>query len=479
MPNISIKTLAAAALFMSVSPAIGADTAIVADNGKTVDMAISIYNNNLAFVKDTREIKLEKGFNNIAFVGVASQIKPETAMLFGNGIKVVEQNYNYNLLTPNNILDESIGKTVKTALYNDKTGETKFDTAKIIDSNYGNPILQFSYGIETNFPGRIIYENLPENLNAKPTLQISLNNDKPESKKLELAYLTNGVSWKADYIADIKADNTLAINGWITLNNESGIDYKDASIQVIAGNINQVSNPVMPRPMMMMARAKAANVNYDAAETASVAQESFADYYLYDLPVKATIKNNQSKQVSLFTKNGVKFEREYKLDSPLYVGLNLGENEFEKKNPDVIFKIANKSASNLGIPMPQGIMRFYENDSKGNVQFVGESNVAQTAAGEQLKLVTGKSFDIFARGKIQNIKNISRDVTEADISVEFNNAKNEAVKVVFEQNFNGSWEALSESVAGVRASASKGQWTVDVPAKGKSTLTLKIRLTKK
>ncbi len=479
MRHIHFKFLTVlGAAFLSF-PLQAADNDIVVDNDKTVDMAISIYNNNLAFVKDTREVNLDKGYNRTAFVGVASQIRPETAMLFGSGIKVIEQNYDYNLLTPQNILTESVGKTVKTALYNEKTGETVFDTAKIIESSYGVPILQFSYGIETNFPGRVIYESLPQNLRAKPTLVVDLENDKKSSKKLELAYLTNGVSWKADYIADITADDRLNINGWITLKNESGVDYKDARVQVIAGNINQVSAvSVMPRMMKAMGRA-AMNVNYDAVETASVTQESFADYYLYNLPIRTSINNNQSKQVSLITKENVKFEREYKLTSPLYLGLGMGENDFEKQNPDVIFKIENKAASNLGIPMPQGIMRFYENDSKGSLLFAGESNVQQTAVGEQMKLTTGKSFDIFAKGKVANVKSIAKDLTEADVEITLNNAKNEVVTVVFEQNFGGGWEIVSESIKGVKKSAHAMEWKVEVPAKGKTVLTYKVRLMKK
>lgn len=479
MRRIQLKTLTALSVILLSYPVQASDKSIVVDNDKTVDMAISIYNNNLAFVKDTREVKLDKGYNRTAFVGVASQIRPETAMLFGNGIKVIEQNYDYNLLTPQNILAESVGKMVKTALYNEKTGETVFDTAKIIESNYGAPILQFSYGIETNFPGRIIYESLPQNLRAKPTLVVDLENDKQASKKLELAYLTNGVSWKADYIADITADDTLSINGWITLKNESGVDYKDARVQVIAGNINQVSTvSAMPRMMKAMGRM-AMNVNYDAVETASVSQESFADYYLYNLPVRTSINNNQSKQVSLITKENVKFEREYKLVSPLYLGLGVGESDFEKQNPDVVFKIENKAASNLGIPMPQGIMRFYENDSKGSLLFAGESNVQQTAVGEQMKLTTGRSFDIFAKGKVANVKSIAKDLTEAETEITFNNAKSEAVTVVFEQNFGGGWEIVSESIKGVKKSAHAMEWKVNIPAKGKTVLTYKVRLMKK
>ena len=191
-----VEVLLSLGLLLPSAGALAADKEIVLDKGKSVDMAISIYNNSLGFVRDTREVMLEKGKNSVAFVGVADQIKPETAMLSGDGIVVREQNYNYNLLTPYNILNESVGKTVKTALYNEQTGQTTFSSAKIIDSNNGRPVLQFDYGIETDFPGRVVYEKLPENLTADPTLNVTLNNKTAGSKKLELAYLTTGISWK-------------------------------------------------------------------------------------------------------------------------------------------------------------------------------------------------------------------------------------------------------------------------------------------
>lgn len=177
-----VKILLALGLLLPSSGSLAADKEIILDKDKSVDMAISIYNNSLGFVRDTREVMLEKGNSSVAFVGVADQIKPETAMLSGSGVTVTEQNYNYNLLTPYNILNESVGQTVKTALYNEQTGQTVFNSAKIIDSNNGRPILQFDYGIETDFPGRIVYEKLPENLTARPTLNISLNNKTAGSK---------------------------------------------------------------------------------------------------------------------------------------------------------------------------------------------------------------------------------------------------------------------------------------------------------
>lgn len=474
-----LNILVAAGLLMPASSALASDKEILLDNDKSVEMAISIYNNNLGFVKDVREVNLNKGSNSVAFIGVANRIKPETAMLSAAGVEVVEQDYNYNLLTPINIINESVGETVKTALYNQQTGQTTYDSAKIIDSNYGNPILQFSYGIETNFPGRIIFEKLPENLRAKPTLVVKMNSKDAGAKKLELAYLTSGISWKADYVAEIKTKDALTLNGWITLNNESGIDYNNALVQLIAGNVNQVSPEIAPRQMMFAARkAMAENAMMDTAAGASVSNEAFADYYLYTLPVKTTVKDKQSKQVSLFVKDDVKFSKEYKLTSPLYVGINMSGSEFEKANPEVMFKINNAKEAGLGLPMPSGTVRFYEEDSKQNMQFIGESQVPQLATGEKTELMLGKSFDISAKGKVANINKISKDIYEADVEITFKNAKTEQVIVNFEQNLNNTWQMLSESIKSEKKSANVAKWEVNVPANGEAVLKFKVRITR-
>ena len=454
----------------------------IVDNTKTTGIELSIYNNNLAFVKDTRKVDLEKGDNKIAFVGVSSQIRPETAMLLGNNLKVVEQNYNYNLLTPDNILRNSVGQKVKTALYNEQTGQTAYDTAEIIDASYGRPVLKFDYGIETDFPGRIIYENLPEGLRTKPTLVVDVKNtDKTGDQNVELAYLTSGLSWKADYVADLRKDDTLSLNGWITLKNESGIDYDNASVQLVAGSVNQVS-AVQPRVLMARNLKMAAGATMDATvESAAMpASESLGDYYLYTLPVKTSIKDKQTKQVSLMEKKKVKYAKEYKMQSPLYLGYGINETEFSKANPRVIYKLNNIQADGLGEALPQGTIRFFESDAKGNTQFIGENRLNQLAVGEKTELNLGQAFDIFASGKTTASTRISDEISETSVEITLNNAKSEAVELVFEQSFGGlNWDMISESLKSEKKNSSTASWTVKLPANGREVLKYKVRLSKK
>lgn len=454
----------------------------IVDTDKNTQMEISIYNNDLAFVRDTRNIDLLRGENKIAFVGVSSQIRPETAMLFGKGIEVIEQNYNYNLINSDNLLAASVGKSVKTALYNEQTGKTTYDTAVVLDAGYGRPVLKFSYGIETNFPGRIIYESIPGDLRDKPTLVVDLKNKSVAgARDVQLAYLTSGISWKADYVADMQADDTFNLTGWITLTNNSGVDYNNAAVQLVAGSVNQVSSAV---PAVMRVRAYAGKAANSVMETAAMdaampASEAVADYYLYSLPEKTGIKDKQTKQVSLMAKDKVKYVKEYKLTSPLYLNYNSGENDFAKANPQVVYKLRNVKENGLGEALPQGTIRFYEKDSRGSQQFIGEARLPQLAAGEKTELNLGAAFDVYASGKISSARKISETTTEASVEITFNNAKKDAVEVKFTQNYNGNWKIVSESAKSEKKNAYASEWTIKIPAGGKEVLKYTVSLSRK
>lgn len=478
MLNKYAASLIAISVMLSYTT-VQANDEILVDNNKNVDMAISIYNNNLGFVRDTRKVDLKTGANAIAFEGVASQIKAETAMLTGNGVDVIEQNYDYDLLTPNNILEQYVGKDVKTAIINPANGQTIFDNAKVLNNNYGNPILQFSYGVEANFPGRVVYDKIPANLRVKPTLVVNLKNNAAGSKNLELAYLTNGISWKADYVADVTSDNVLNLNTWITLNNETGTDYENAKVQLISGSVNQAPGvSPYPRPMMAKMARGAYAMDNAVMESGPVERSSISDYYLYTLPIKTTIKDQQSKQVSLMNIENVKYEKEYELKSPLYIGVGTQAEEFEKQNPNVVFKLVNEKTSNLGLPMPGGVVRFYENDIHNNMQFIGESKIEQSASGEKINLTIGKAFDLFAKGKISNVKAISKDMSEIAVEVTFNNASDKNKTIVFEQNIADNWEVLSESIKSEKKNASTAKWSFDLPKNEQKVLTFTLRVSR-
>lgn len=444
---------------------------------KAINTSISIYNNNLAFVKDMRNVNLNKGDNLVAFEGVASQMRPETVRIAAPEIIVTEQNYDYNLLNQQNIMQEYVGKTVKTAVYNQETGQSTYSNAKVISSNFGQPVLEFDYGIETNFPGRVIFDEIPEKLRRDPTFVATIKSANAKEKQIEMAYLTGGVSWKADYIADITDENILNLNGWITLNNDSGTDYENANVQLIAGNVNMESFIATKIVRGFGVKNMAVeSVAMDMAGAEMPVQEPMGDYHLYTLPEATTIKDKQSKQVNLLSQNNVKFEKKYQLSSPSYIGFGIQKNEFKKANPDVMIKIVNVKKDNLGTPLPQGIVRFYDKDSKNQSQFMGESRIAQLAVGEKAELRLGKAFDIFAEGKIKSARRISEKVYETDAEVIINNAKDKEIEVEYMQNFGDNWEILSESIKSEKENSGTAKWIVKIPAGGKLTITYKVRI---
>ena len=459
---------------------------VVGDNNK-ISLDISVYNRSLALVKDVRKVSLDSGENNIAFEGVAANIKPETAILFGEGIKVLEQNYDYDLLNAENLAAKSVGETVKTVVTNPSNGENVFDKAEIISAGYGRPVLKFNYGVDPDFPGRLVYDKIPSGLRNKPTLVAKLISDKAENKDVSLAYLTNGISWKTNYVVNVADLNKLNMTGWVTINNESGVDYNNARVQLIAGDVNEVREFRAARPMMLkVASFNAAADDMALAEGAS--EEELGGYHLYNLPNKTTIKDKQTKQISLIEKNGVKYKKEANISSQLY--FNPGSRaEFKQVHPDMYYIINNKEEDNLGFQLPAGIVRFYEKDEGGNLQFIGENSIGHVAKGETMRLRLGNFVNIFANGKITSIEKLSekpqvQDGTrckktekkylyKAEVSIT-NSGKN-AQEVVYTQNL--PMDALVTTFAphkGTKKQSGVYEWRVNVPADGTEVITFSV-----
>ena len=435
------------AFFLSFSALLFSMLAQAADEA-VPSLEISIYNNDLALVKDMRPMNLKQGENKVAFEGVATSIKPESVIIFGDGIKVLEQNYDYNLLTPANVLEKSVGQNVKTAVQNPETGEDIFHKAKLVSAVNSQPVLEFDYGIETNFAGRIIFEKLPQGLYEKPTLAAKIYSTSAALKDLTLAYLTSGLSWSTNYIARVSKTDKFDLTAWVAIRNNSGADFENAKLQLIAGNIHEV--PAVrhfARPMAKMALGVTMDI-VDAVAENGVAPQELSGYYLYTLPLATDLKNQQTKQISLLERTGVSFKKEGRLTSNLYFDHdNLAS--FEKEHPHLYYLTQNTSENNLGMPMPAGVVRFYENDKDGRMQFIGEDNLPHTAQGEKIELKLGSIFDVYANGKIlkatkksenkkaeKNGCEVLNEVWSYDASVDFSNGGTTDYDVLFKQSIN-------------------------------------------
>ncbi len=435
-------------------------------------MSVSIYNQNLAFVRDTRKAKLPAGKVTLAFEGVAQQMQPDTVMVEAPQVNVLEKNYEYDLLDYNNLLNQYVGKQVKTVMTNPANGANIFDKAVVLNAAYGQPLLKFSYGVEGNFPGRVVFDELPENLRVKPTLAATLENKNAGEKNLQLSYLTGGMSWKADYVAELKSENVMNVQGFVTLNNQSGTDYKNASVQLISGEAAE-PQVVRPQARMMLAMAKnAVAESTDALPAAgSIAPVNVGEYYAYNLPLKTDILDKQSKQISFLTLPALKYLQVYRLESPLNATYPTSGAAFERQNPWLYYKITNEQEKNL----PQGSIRFFESSADGGLQFVGGTDMPQLAKGEKAELAAGKAGDIYVDGKMTASRKIADKITESDYEITLNNAKDKAVEVEFEQKFYGNVSVVKESLKNEADNAGALKWKVSVPAGGKQTLTYTLR----
>jgi hypothetical protein len=447
-------------------------------------LAVTIYNDNLALVKDQRGVRLPKGEARLAFQEVSAQIRPETALLRNlthpKDFWVSEQNFDFDLLTPQKLLDKYVGEKVMVvrSMPNAEGAGTKElrEEALVLATNNGT-VLQFADRIETSAPGRIIFPKVPENLRARPTLVISLNSGLDRTQDLELSYLTGGLSWRADYVANLSSDEkTLDLSGWVTLTNQSGAAYPNAKLQLVAGDVNRAREPRRD----MIAGAVMSDMRMKAAAP-KMAEESLFEYHLYTLDHPTTLAVNQTKQVALLSASAVPVIKEYVLQgqSHYYSGSygNLGE----KQKVGVYVEFDNKESSRLGMPLPKGIIRVYKRDSEGRAQFVGEDNVDHTPRNETVRLKLGDAFDVTAKRKQTDFKSLGRQgkfgyVYESAFEVELKNAKKEAVTVNLLEPMPGDWEVLQSSHPCIKEAAGTARFKVAVPAEGSATLTYRVRV---
>lgn len=447
-------------------------------------LAVTIYNSNLALVKDTREVRLPKGESKLAFQEVSAQIRPETALLKNftepKGFFVIEQNFDFDLLSPQKLLEKYVGEkvTVITQKPNpDGAGSKEVREEATVLSTNGGTVLQLADRIETGYYGRVVFPKVPGNLRARPTLVLSLNSGAEKAQKLELSYLTAGLAWKADYVANLSSDEkSLDLNGWVTLTNTSGASYPGATLQLVAGDVNRVRERNELAYGMM-----AKNGGVRAAAAPEMKEESLFEYHLYTLDRPTTLQENQTKQVALLGAASIPVRKEFLLAGQSAYYTNSFGDAGEKLKIAVYVEFDNKEASNLGKPMPKGIVRVYKKDSEGRAQFIGEDNVDHTPKNELVRLKLGDAFDVTARRKQTDFKKVGGSgrynyIYDAAFQVELKNAKKEAVTVTVLEPVPGDWEMLSESHPHVKAASGTAKFMVPVPAEGSATLTYRVRV---
>lgn len=442
-------------------------------------VAVTIYNNNLALVKDQRKVKLHSGLNNLALRDVSAQMRPETALLRSlskeGGFFALEQNFDFDLLTPQKLLEKYVGKNVSVVKTNPATGLETTEQALVLSANAG-VVMKIGNRIETGLPGRIVYDNVPANLRDRPTLVTKLSNKVSAEQTIELSYLTGGLGWKADYVAELSPkEDSIDLSGWVTLNNTSGATYNNAKLQLVAGDVNTVQDS-LPRAMAMRK-----NISMVAESAASMAEESLLEYHLYTLDRPTTIAENQTKQVALLSASNIPTRKELVLrGADYYYGASYGDLG-QKIKIGAFVEFDNKEAAKLGIPLPKGTMRVYKKDSQGNAQFVGEDSIDHTPKNEVVRLKLGDSFDVTADKKQTDFKTLPRpakgnSMYESAYEIVLKNAKKEPVTVSVQEPIPADWKIIKENHASQKATSNTAIWKIDIPAESKATLTYRVQV---
>ena len=441
------------------------------------NVAVTIYNSDLALVKDTRKVKLKTGLNALALRDVSAQIRPETALLRSinapGSLTLLEQNFDFDLLTPEKLLEKYVGKTVSLVKTNPATGVETTEQATVLSANNG-VVLKVGNRIETGVPlARIVYDDVPANLRDRPTLVTQINNKGAADQTVELSYLTGGLGWKTDYVAELNAkEDMLDLSGWVTLTNTSGASYKNAKLQLVAGDVNRVQQNM--RPMTMQMRGKVEMIAADAA--APMAEESLLEYHLYTLDRPTNIMESQTKQVALLSASGVPVHKDLVLQGADYYYQSQYGEIGTKMKVGVFIEFENKEASKLGMPLPKGILRVYKKDNAGNAQFVGEDNIDHTPKNEMVRLKLGEAFDVTADKKQTDFKVLPNPqkghvAYESAYELTLKNAKKEKVTVTVQEPISGDWTIVNESAPHTKANSHLAMWKIEIPAEGKVTLT--------
>jgi hypothetical protein len=435
------------------------------------DVAVTIYNSNIGLVKDTRLIELKPGIHELKFMDVAAKIDPTTvhikSLINGSSLNVLEQNYEYDLLSPQKLLEKYVGQKVQLATLNPETKKEEIVEATLLSTQGGN-IYQIGDKIHIGHYGRVLLSKIPENLIPQPTLVWTLENRTSKPQKLEASYLTSGINWKADYVAVLnKLDSLTDITGWVTIDNRSGATYQNALLKLVAGDINRVQGEMKMDYARPMAAAKEVSQQFK--------EESFFEYHLYTLDRRTTVKDNQTKQMTLLDANQVPIKKLFIFTgSPqyYYYQMNQGTN---KQKIGVFLELENTKKNNLGMPLPKGTVRVYKEDKEGSLQFIGEDRIDHTPKDEKFKIKIGEAFDVVGERVQTDYKRLGSNLFEVAFEVSLRNHKKEDIKVLVEEPIPGDWEMLSKTHSYEKLSAHLIRFEVPVSKDKEEKVKYRIR----
>ena len=433
---------------------------LFAQESNQKSVAITVYNNNLGVVKDLRTLDIKSGLSTIKLTDVAQYIDP-TSVHIGIEGEILEQNFQYDLVSMEKILTKYLDKSIQ--LVNSK-GELL--EGILLTANGNQIVLQKKDGgllmLSDISEYQISVNALPEGLITKPTLVWLLKSPKSGKQDVEVSYQTSGMNWHAEYVAVLnKNDTALDLNSWVSIDNRSGATFKNAKLKLIAGDVNLV------KPQNNGRRYKGDIVMMEAMQP-QFEEKEFFEYHIYNLQRPTTLSNNETKQVSLFEANNVKANKKY-----YYKGGNYYNNNPNQKVA-VIIEFENSKSNNLSIPMPKGKVRVYKSDGDA-LEFIGEDLIDHTPKNEKLKLKIGEAFDIVVNDVQTNNIKIAERVSEQEYEITIKNKKNENIVVDVERNLGANWTILNSSLDFEKINSQNILFKVPVKAEGETVLKYKVR----
>ncbi|AKB29630.1 hypothetical protein MSSIT_2911 [Methanosarcina siciliae T4/M] len=417
---------------------------------------VTVYNDNLALVKERRSLNLKTGVNSVEYTDVAALIDPTSVMFEDTKNKntaVLEQNYEYDLVSSYKLLDKFLGKEITAT---EKEGETYTGT---LLSHDGGVVLQLSDGNVVSLSEVSKFE-FPDSagLLTKPTLVWQVYSPVAGSRDVLTSYLTSGMNWNADYIVKTNADDTKAdIQGWVSIDNGAGTTYENARLKLVAGEVHRTA---VSKTSYDYAVDEAVPMSSDGG--GGFVEETLFEYHLYTLERPATLKNNQVKQISLLSADSVPVEKELIFDVS------------KSENVQAVLNLENSKEKGLGMPLPAGVMRVYKSDSDGQLQFLGEDSIDHTPKDEDVKVVVGNSFDVTATRTQTDYDKVSNDVRRQSYEIELKNHKSEAQTVRIVEHFYGDWEIITSSDSSEKTDAYTVEWEVTVPSDGSKKITFTV-----
>jgi hypothetical protein len=455
----------------SQAPAQAAGGNITTTLADQSDLALTVYNSNLSLVRDVRQLNLPSGDSLLKFMDIAASINPATvhfrSLTEPAKLNVLEQNYEYDLLEPRKLLHKYVGREI-TMMRGDQ--EVK---ATLLSDN-GGQVWKIGNDIVTNVGyNSLRFPKVPDNLYDRPTLLWTLQNSGAGHHQVEASYLTSNLSWSADYVLNVAKDETSGdLDGWVTLVNHSGTAFKNASLQLVAGDLHRVVAQYAMDEMKAMGR-----VAKEASAPAPFQQESFSEYHLYSLNRRTSIFDQESKQISLLNASHFPLRKVFVVNGQPYYYRSVVQPGAPVKDPvQVFYKFKNEEKAGLGMPLPAGTIRVYQQDSRDGSLFAGEDHIDHTPKDEEISLHIGDAFDIVAERKQTDYKVLSPRLYEFEYEITLRNHKAGPISVEVNEPIGGDWEMVSSTYKYTKTAAFAAQFNVPVDKDGTSVLKYRVRV---